>query len=71
MVFNQLYRIVAVEIARPSFKDKAVSLVIAGGIVTRVAFNEIPTKVEYSLTEYAKELAPILGRLCEWGSRIK
>ena len=34
-------------------------------------FAEIPPRVEYSLTEYAKELGPILGQLCEWGSRLK
>jgi len=41
------------------------------GLVNRVAYNEIPPRVEYSLTEYAKELGPILGQLCEWGSRLK
>ena len=34
MGFNQLYRFVAVEIAGPSFKAKAVSLVMVGGIVS-------------------------------------
>lgn len=43
----------------------------ADGLVTRVAFNEIPPKVEYSLTEHAKELGPIFGQLCEWGGRLK
>jgi DNA-binding HxlR family transcriptional regulator len=43
----------------------------ADGLVNRVAYNEIPPKVEYSLTDYARELGPILGQLCEWGSRLK
>ena len=43
----------------------------ADGLVTRVAYSEIPPRVEYSLTDYAKELGPILGQLCEWGSRLK
>lgn len=42
----------------------------ADGLVNRVAYNEIPPKVEYSLTDYANELGPILGQLCEWGSRL-
>lgn len=40
-------------------------------ILNRKIFAEIPPRVEYSLTEYAKELGPILGQLCEWGSRLK
>ena len=43
----------------------------ADGLVTRVVYPEVPPKVEYSLTDYAKELAPILGQLCEWGGRLK
>ena len=43
----------------------------ADGLVTRLAFNEIPPKVDYSLTEHAKELGPIFGQLCEWGGRLK
>ena len=35
----------------------------ADGLVTRVAFNEIPPKVS-GLTEHAKELGPIFGQLC-------
>ncbi len=34
MGFNQLYRFAAVEVAGPTFKAKAVSLVMAGGIVS-------------------------------------
>lgn len=41
------------------------------GLVTRVVYAEIPPKVEYSLTELAKDLRPILGQLCKWGSRLK
>jgi DNA-binding HxlR family transcriptional regulator len=43
----------------------------ADGLVTRVVYPEVPPKVEYSLTEYAQELRPILAQLCEWGSRLK
>ena len=42
----------------------------ADGLVNRVAYNQIPPKVEYSLTDYARELGPILCKLCDWGSRL-
>ena len=43
----------------------------ADGLVTRVVYPEVPPKVEYSLTKFAEELRPILGQLCDWGSRLK
>lgn len=43
----------------------------ADGLVTRVVYPEVPPKVEYSLTEHAKELTPILNQLCVWGASLK
>lgn len=43
----------------------------ADGLITRVVYPEVPPRVEYSLTEFAKELRPILAQLCKWGSRLK
>ncbi|WP_127716102.1 helix-turn-helix domain-containing protein [Halobacteriovorax sp. HLS] len=40
------------------------------GLVTRKVYPEIPPKVEYSPTELAKELSPILDQLCDWGSKL-
>ncbi|MBB6672071.1 winged helix-turn-helix transcriptional regulator [Cohnella nanjingensis] len=37
------------------------------GIVNRIAYNQIPPKVEYELSEYGHSLEPILNSLCEWG----
>ncbi|WP_125590888.1 winged helix-turn-helix transcriptional regulator [Companilactobacillus jidongensis] len=37
------------------------------GIVTRKVYNQIPPKVEYSLTEYGDSLNRILEELCLWG----
>lgn len=39
------------------------------GIVVRKVFNEIPPRVEYSLTKFGKELTEALGALCQWGSK--
>ena len=37
-------------------------------IVARIDFQEIPPKVEYSLTPFGQSLATALGGLCEWGT---
>lgn len=37
------------------------------GLIVRKSYNQVPPKVEYSLTEYGKELEPILNILCTWG----
>lgn len=38
------------------------------GIVLRKDFQEVPPKVEYSLTNFGVTLLRALGPLCEWGS---
>ncbi|WP_234122418.1 winged helix-turn-helix transcriptional regulator [Clostridium hydrogenum] len=35
-------------------------------LINRVVYNEIPPKVEYSLTDKGKTLVPILAGLSEW-----
>ncbi|MFB9328471.1 winged helix-turn-helix transcriptional regulator [Paenibacillus aurantiacus] len=37
------------------------------GVVTREIYNQVPPKVEYSLTPYGWSLKPILDALCAWG----
>lgn len=37
------------------------------GIVHREVFAEVPPRVEYSLTEFGKTLAPVLRAMKEWG----
>ncbi len=39
------------------------------GIVHREQFNEVPPRVEYSLTTAGKELVPILETLVRWGQK--
>ena len=38
-------------------------------IVNRVVYPQVPPKVEYSMTEYGKELEPIMVAMHEWGTR--
>ncbi|MCD7035501.1 winged helix-turn-helix transcriptional regulator [Metabacillus sp. GX 13764] len=37
------------------------------GVILRQVYNQVPPKVEYSLSEYGWSLQPILDSLCEWG----
>jgi DNA-binding HxlR family transcriptional regulator len=40
----------------------------ADGIVKRVDYQEIPPRVDYSLTRFGQTLARALAPLCEWGT---
>ena len=40
---------------------------VADGMLTRKRYREVPPRVDYSLTERARELMPILGELARWG----
>ena len=39
---------------------------IEDGIVDRKSYDEIPPKVEYSLTSKVKSVIPILQSICQW-----
>lgn len=41
----------------------------ADDIVRRHVYDQVPPKVEYSLTEHGKSLNLILNQLCKWGER--
>ncbi|HOA06860.1 MAG TPA: helix-turn-helix domain-containing protein [Spirochaetota bacterium] len=41
----------------------------ADGLLNRKVYAEVPPKVEYTLTEQAKNLLPVLEQLCEWGKK--
>ena len=40
---------------------------VADGMLTRRRFREVPPRVEYELTERARDLMPIIGELARWG----
>ena len=40
---------------------------VADGLLTRQRFREVPPRVEYSLTERARRLSPVIGALSRWG----
>lgn len=39
------------------------------GLIQRTVYDELPKRVEYSLTEYGRSVEPILELMCEWGKR--
>jgi len=39
------------------------------GLVTRVIYEQIPPKVEYSLTEHGEALCPVLEMMTAWGAK--
>ncbi len=41
----------------------------ADGLVNRNYFQEVPPRVEYSLTETGKSLVPIILQLTEWAQK--
>ncbi len=40
----------------------------ADGLILRVAFSEIPQRVEYSLTKKGESLLPLINNLISWAS---
>lgn len=63
--FNELRRLI------PGATQRMLTLQLreleADGIVARKVYAEVPPKVEYSLTEMGRSLAPILAALQQWG----
>ncbi|MBO6185834.1 MAG: helix-turn-helix transcriptional regulator [Chryseobacterium sp.] len=47
--------------------NKQLSEMIEDGILTKESFNELPPRVEYSLTEIGGKLVEILWQLNDWG----
>lgn len=40
-------------------------------VVSRTQYEEIPPRVEYSLTELGQELRPVVHLLNEWGKKVQ
>lgn len=41
----------------------------ANGIITRACFNEVPPRIEYTLTTKGRDLQPILEQMAAWGDK--
>ncbi len=42
----------------------------ADGLIIRKSYDEMPPRVEYSITDKGKTLLPTLDLICEWGKVI-
>jgi DNA-binding HxlR family transcriptional regulator len=40
---------------------------VADGLLTRQRYREVPPRVDYELTDRARDLLPVLGALARWG----
>jgi DNA-binding HxlR family transcriptional regulator len=40
---------------------------VADGMLTRQRYREVPPRVDYELTERARDLLPVIGELARWG----
>lgn len=43
----------------------------ADNLIKRKEYEQLPPKVEYSLTERGKSLIPLLDMMCQWGDEHK
>lgn len=41
----------------------------ADGLIRRTVYPEVPSRVEYSVTEKGRSLEPLLELMCEWGEK--
>src|SRR3954452_11058140 len=42
---------------------------VADGLLTRERYREVPPRVDYELTDRARDLLPVVGALTRWGCR--
>jgi len=50
--------------------NQQLSEMIADGILMKESFNELPPRVEYTLTELGEKLVEILWQLNDWGKLL-
>jgi DNA-binding HxlR family transcriptional regulator len=67
--FNQLKR--EIEGITPHMLTQSLKDLESFSVINRTQYNEIPPKVEYSLSQIGLELIPILIELSKWGKNIK
>ncbi len=67
--FNELRRLM------PSITQRMLTLQLReleeDGIIHREVFNEVPPRVEYSLTEQGRAIGPILEQMELWGKNYQ
>lgn len=66
MRFNQLQRALA-DITQSTL-TKQLHMMVENGLVVRTSYNQIPPRVEYSLSELGENFKPVLDELQIWGN---
>lgn len=51
--------------------SSTLKVLLANEIVERKSYDEIPPRVEYSLSEKGKSVIPILQSICEWSGAYR
>ncbi len=65
--FNQMRRLLAG--ITPKMLTQQLREMERDGLICRTQYNEIPPRVEYSLTSSGDSLKPVFGVIAEWGQR--
>lgn len=68
---NGTYRFGALKREMPWISERVLirqlKELVADGVVTRRDYQEVPPRVEYSLSEYGETLRPLLREIALWG----
>ncbi len=64
--FNELLRLMPEEMTHTTL-SRQLKLLEQEGLIIRKEYNQVPPKVEYSLSEIGKNLQPTLDELTKWG----
>ena len=67
--FNELRRLIPEVTQR--MLTKQLRELEADKLILRKVYPEVPPKVEYSMSEYGKTLAPVIHALKDWGTKHK
>lgn len=53
----------------PNTLSERLRELVQAGLLTRTAYNEIPPRVDYALTEKARDLEPVFATLRAWAAK--
>lgn len=71
LIHKEINRFSEIKHSLPTISERMLSTqlteLVRDGIIQREAFNEIPPRVEYYLTEYGEMIYPIIKEMRKWG----